>query len=71
VSLLDRPFSTLERVIEMESKAEKLGRAVEGLHGDVRQLGHGLIRVETALEVASEGRFRPRLPTRGEDGRDP
>ena len=71
MSLLDRLFSTLKRVIEMESKVEKLGRAAEVLHRDVRDLEHRLIRVETALELASEGRFRPRLLTKGEDGREP
>lgn len=61
MSLLDRLFSGLKRVIELDAKVEKLGLATAELHRDVLNLDRRLIRVETALELASDGRFRPRL----------
>lgn len=61
MSHLDRHSSTLRRAIELDGKVERLGGATEALHADLRQLDRRLIRVETALELASEGRFRPRL----------
>jgi hypothetical protein len=53
-------------VIELDGKVEKLGQATAELHRDVRDLERRLIRVETALELASDGRFRPRL-LKGDD----
>jgi hypothetical protein len=66
VSLLERLFAGLKRVIELDTKVERLGGATESLSRELRDLERRLVRVETALELASDGRFRPRLLTRGE-----
>jgi hypothetical protein len=66
VSLLDRLLFGIKRVIELDGKVEKLGLANAELYRDVRDLERRLIRVETALELASDGRFRPRL-LKGDD----
>ena len=66
MSLLDRLFAGLKRVIELDGKVEKLGQGTAELHREVRDLERRLIRVETALELASDGRFRPRL-IKGDD----
>jgi hypothetical protein len=66
VSLLERLFFGLKRAIELETKVEKLGHATAELHRAVRDLELRTVRVETALELASDGRFRPRLPTKDE-----
>lgn len=68
--LLDRLFAGIKRVIELDAKVERLGRATEALHVDLRDLDRRLIRIETALELASDGRFRPRLLTRNEGPAD-
>jgi hypothetical protein len=39
---------------ELNERADSLGRAVD-------QVDQRLVRVETVLEFATEGRFRPRL----------
>ena len=67
MSLLERLFFGIKRVIELDSKVEKLGHATAELNQDLRDLELRMIRVETALELASDGRFRPRLL----GGRDP
>jgi SMC interacting uncharacterized protein involved in chromosome segregation len=69
VSLLERLFFAVKRVIELDSKVEKLGHATAELNQDLRDLELRMIRVETALELASDGRFRPRL-LRGNDATD-
>ena len=66
MSLLDRLLVGIKQVIELDGKVEKLGLATAELHRDVGDLERRLIRVETALELASDGRFRPRL-LKGED----
>jgi hypothetical protein len=70
VLLLDRLFAGIKRVIELDGKVERLGRAVEGLHADLASLDRRLIRVETVLELASEGRFRPRLQNKDDQPPD-
>jgi hypothetical protein len=60
VSLLERLFFGIKRVIELDSKVEKLGHATVELNQNLRDLELRMIRVETALELASDGRFRPR-----------
>jgi hypothetical protein len=66
VSLLERLFFGLKRAIELDTKVEKLGQATAELHRAVRDLELRLVRVETALELASDGRFRPRPLTKDE-----
>jgi SMC interacting uncharacterized protein involved in chromosome segregation len=61
VALLERLFFGIKRMIELDSKVEKLGHATAELNQHLRELELRLIRVETALELASDGRFRPRL----------
>jgi hypothetical protein len=70
VSLLERLFFGLKRAIELDTKVEKLGHATAELHRDVRDLELRMVRVETALELASDGRFRPRLLAKDEGSSD-
>jgi SMC interacting uncharacterized protein involved in chromosome segregation len=63
VSLLERLFFGIKRMIELDSKVEKLGHATADLNSNLRDLELRLVRVETALELASDGRFRPGLLT--------
>ena len=66
MSLLERLFFGIKRV-RLDSKVEKLGHATAELNQNLRELELRMIRVETALELASDGRFRPRLLS----GKDP
>ena len=61
MSLLERLFFGIKRVIELDAKVETLGHATAELSQNLRDLELRLTRVETALELASDGRFRPRL----------
>lgn len=67
MSLLDRLVAGLKQVIELDAKVERLGRATEGMQAELRQLDRRLIRVETALELASDGRFQPRRLARNDE----
>lgn len=67
MSLLDRLVAGLRQMIELDAKVERLGRATEGVQAELRQLDRRLIRVETALELASDGRFRPRRLARDDE----
>ncbi|MEK0083173.1 hypothetical protein [Benzoatithermus flavus] len=48
-----------ERLRALNDRADALGRAVD-------QIDRRLVRVETVLEFATEGRFRPRLTRPGD-----
>lgn len=62
MSITDRLFDGLKAAVQMSSRVESLGGRLEKLALEVRDLDRRLIRVETALELATSGRFTSLSP---------
>ena len=60
---------TSERTIQLNERVSGLGQELKALAIDVRELDRRLFRVETALELASTGRFSS-LPPADDDKAD-
>lgn len=63
MSLADRVYQGMRNLMRLNDRIEGLTRDIRELGVQVRDLDRRLIRVETALELASDGRFRPGLLT--------
>jgi hypothetical protein len=61
VSLVDRVYEGMRNLMRLNDRLEGLTRDLKELSLQMRDIDRRLIRVETALELASEGRFRPGL----------
>ena len=61
MSLVDRVYEGMRNLMRLNDRLEGLTRDLKELSIQVRDIDRRLIRVETALELASEGRFRPGL----------
>ena len=66
MSLLERLFFGIKRVIELDSKVETLGHATAELSQNLRDLELRMTGSRPPWSCASDGRFRPRL-LRGND----
>jgi hypothetical protein len=70
MGIADRIFDGLRAMVQLTERVAALGQELKALSLDVRDLDRRLIRVETALEIATSGRFAALLPTDEEPGRD-
>jgi hypothetical protein len=57
MGIADRIFDGLRATIQLNERVSALGQELKALSVDVRDLDRRLIRVETALEIATSGRF--------------
>jgi hypothetical protein len=57
MGIADRIFDGLRATIQLNERVAALGQELRLLAVDVRDLDRRLIRVETALELASSGKF--------------
>ena len=57
MGVADRLFDALRAAIQLSMRVERLGYRLEALAREVRDIDRRLIRVETALELATSGRF--------------
>jgi hypothetical protein len=64
MGIADRVFDSLKAAIQLSMRVESLSRGLEILAREVRDLDRRLIRVETALELATSGKFAA-LPPAG------
>jgi hypothetical protein len=69
MSIADRIFDGLRATIQLNDRVSGLGQELKALAIDVRELDRRLIRVETALELASTGKFAA-LPPAEEEADD-
>jgi hypothetical protein len=65
MGIADRIFDGLRATIQLNERVSVLGQELKALAVEVRDLDRRLIRVETALEIATSGRFAALPP--GED----
>ena len=63
MSIADRIFDGLRATIQLNERVSGLGQELKVLAVDIRELDRRLIRVETALELASTGRFTSLPPS--------
>ncbi|MCB2055711.1 MAG: hypothetical protein KDE35_15900 [Geminicoccaceae bacterium] len=63
--LVDRIVKAIQFSVRVNDKLGSLSEKVERLSGEVRHLDRRLVRVETAMELASNRAFRP-LPPAGD-----
>ena len=70
MSLADRVYDGMRNLMRLNDRLEGLTRDLKELSAQLRDVDRRLIRVETALELASEGRFQPRLLSRDDGPRD-
>lgn len=57
MGIADRIFDGLRTTIQLNERVSTLGREMKAFAIDLRDLDRRLIRVETALELASTGKF--------------
>ena len=57
MGIADRIFDGLRATIQLNERVSVLGQELKALSVDVRDLDRRLIRVETALELATSRRF--------------
>jgi hypothetical protein len=57
MGIADRIFDGLKSAIQLGVRVESLSHRLENLAREVRDLDRRLIRVETALEIATTGKF--------------
>lgn len=62
MSLADRVYQGMRNLMRLNDRIESLTGQLKELSTEVRSIDRRLIKVETALELASTGRFQPRLP---------
>jgi hypothetical protein len=63
MGIADRIFDGLRAMVQLNERVSALGQELKALSGDVRDLDRRLIRVETALEIATSGRFAALPPS--------
>jgi hypothetical protein len=68
MGLAERIYEGLRTVILVNDRLKALGERVERLAEATAELDRRLVRVETAIELASQGRLRPPPPRRREEG---
>jgi hypothetical protein len=68
MGIADRIFDGLRATIQLNERVAALGQELRLLAVDVRELDRRLIRVETALELASSGKFTSLPPAVPDDG---
>jgi hypothetical protein len=66
MGIADRIFDGLRAVVQLNERVSSLGQELKALSVDVRDLDRRLIRVETALEIATTGKFAA-LPSGDEE----
>jgi hypothetical protein len=66
MGIADRIFDGLKATIQLNERVLALAQELKALSLDVRALDRRLIRVETALEIATSGRFVT-LPPPGDE----
>ena len=69
MGIADRIFDGLRATIQLNERVSALGQKLKELSVDVRDLDRRLIRVETALEIATSGRFAALPPSDDEPPR--
>ena len=57
MGIADRILDGLRATIQLNERVSSLGQELKALSIEMRELDRRLIRVETALELASSGRF--------------
>jgi hypothetical protein len=62
VSIADRILDGLKASLRLSERVAALAQETKALAREMRDLDRRLIRVETALELASSGRFAPLPP---------
>jgi hypothetical protein len=62
MGITERILDGLRATVQLNERVTSMARRVEGLAREVRDLDRRMIRVETALELASSGRFTPLPP---------
>ncbi|MGH6921633.1 MAG: hypothetical protein ACREJ0_28510 [Geminicoccaceae bacterium] len=62
MGIADKIFDALGAMVQLNERVSALGQELKALSVDVRDLDRRLIRVETALEIATSGRFAALLP---------
>jgi hypothetical protein len=70
MGITDRIFDGLRATIQLNERISVLGQELRALAVDVRDMDRRLIRVETALEIATSGRFAALPPSDDEPPRD-
>jgi hypothetical protein len=63
MGIADRIFDGLRAMVQLNERVSALGQELKALSLDVRDLDRRLIRVETALEIATSGRFAALPPS--------
>jgi hypothetical protein len=66
MSLGERILDNFRTVMLMHEKLRALSERADALGRAVDQVDRRLVRVETVLELATEGRFRPKLALPGD-----
>ena len=70
MGIADRIFDGLRATIQLNERVAVLGQELKALSVDVRDLDRRLIRVETALELATSGRLAALPPAEDEPSRN-
>jgi hypothetical protein len=70
MGIADRIFDGLRATIQLNERVIVLGQELKILCVEVRDMDRRLIRVETALEIATSGRFAALPPTDDEPSRN-
>ncbi|MGH6895812.1 MAG: hypothetical protein ACREJ5_04610 [Geminicoccaceae bacterium] len=70
MTIADRIFDGLKATIQLNERVSALAQELKALSLDVRALDRRLIRVETALELATSGKFAALPPTGDEPPHD-
>jgi hypothetical protein len=63
MGIADRIFDGLRAMVQLNERVSALGQELKALSLDVRDLDRRLVRVETALEIATSGRFAALPPS--------
>ena len=69
MSIADRIFDSLKASLQLSERVTALAQETKALAREVRDLDRRLIRVETALELATGGHFAS-LPPADDDSDD-
>jgi hypothetical protein len=70
MGIADRIFDGLRAMVQLNERVSALGQELKALSIDVRDLDRRVIRVETALEIATTGKFAALPPGDEEAPRD-
>jgi hypothetical protein len=66
MGIADRVFDSLKAAIQLSMRVEALGHRLEVMARELRDMDRRLIRAETALELATTGKFAA-LPPAGDE----